>query len=255
MAVQSKKFCFCTLALGEKYRSLAKNLAKDLETYSPGTTLVICSDELKDFKYCSNILAFKHQQTGILHCYNDKRFVIAKALKHFNTAIHIDADTRIIADVPEDIEWSPGITGRHRNLLEHVKKVAPERLPLLQKITRKLNIELETADFIGESLYAVTRDGKEEQFIEQWGTIGHYLELQGMHSGDGNVMGLAAAKVGWRTTKDGWDRLNQIRKHLDASDQKSTKTAWDRLRLRLLYHYRLNRSRLLALKHFDFYYR
>ncbi|MGV0027485.1 hypothetical protein [Phormidesmis priestleyi] len=91
----SKDFCFCTLALGKKYRILAKQLAENLSTYSPETSLVVLSDRPQDFQNCQNVLAFKHHQQGVLYCFNDKRFVLAKALEYFEAAVHIDADTQI----------------------------------------------------------------------------------------------------------------------------------------------------------------
>jgi hypothetical protein len=44
MSQEQKSFCFCTLALGKKYRLLAQQLAKDLEENSPGTSIVIYTD-------------------------------------------------------------------------------------------------------------------------------------------------------------------------------------------------------------------
>lgn len=44
MVQQENKFCFCTLALGKKYRALALLLAKDIEKYSPHTSFVILTD-------------------------------------------------------------------------------------------------------------------------------------------------------------------------------------------------------------------
>ncbi|MCL1466743.1 hypothetical protein [Argonema galeatum] len=256
MNESEKYFCFCTLALGSKYRNLAKELAADLEKYSRLTKVVIYTDNPEDFREVKNVLAFKHRQKGILHCYHDKRFVLQKALSMFRAAIYIDADTRILADVP-DIEWEPGITGRYENLSEHISKFRPQSMDLMKSVADKLDISWEKANFIGESLYIIARDeGREEYFFTEWDRIGNYLELKGMYGGEGNAMGLAAAKVGWTVKKnEGWEHLNKIRKHLDASYGKGQITFWENWRRRLGYHYRLNKARLAALKNFNFYYR
>ncbi|BAZ48137.1 hypothetical protein NIES4103_07420 [Nostoc sp. NIES-4103] len=255
MTQAQKNFCFCTLALGKKYRLLAQQLAKDLEKNAPGTFLVIYTDEPKDFSKQSNTIAEKYRQIGILFCYHDKRFVLEKALSEFPVAIQIDADTRILKNVPDVIPFA-GIVGRQENLVEHVKKYNPERLKAVKKVASKLNLPLENAPYVGESLYFVGRDnGKEKEFIKYWGMIGRYLELQGIHSGDGIAIGLAAAKVGWTINSENWETFRKISQHLDASHESKTDNwlnAWQR---RLSYHYRLNLARLMALKNFEFYYR
>ncbi|MBD2296877.1 hypothetical protein H6G06_26220 [Anabaena sphaerica FACHB-251] len=255
MSQEQKDYCFCTLALGKKYRLLTQQLAQDLEKYSPGTYLVIYTDEPQDFSQTHNTLAFKYQQQGILHCYHDRRFVIEKALSKFPVAIHIDADTKILSNVPE-ITHTSGIVGRQENLLEHVKKYSPERLPYIEKIASKLDIPLENASFVGESLYIVGRDdGKETDFIKYWGMIGSYLELHRIHAGDGNAIGLAAAKVGWTINSESWSGLHQVTKHFDASHTPEPKNWVKNLRRRVGYHYRFNKARLTALQKFDFYYK
>lgn len=247
---------FCTLALRPKYRLLAKQLAQDLETYSPGTLLVIGTDEPKDFEACSNVWAFKLNQRGIFHCYHDKRFVIEETLLKCRSAIMIDADTRIAEEVPSHIQWSPGITGRNQSILEHITKYTPERLEIIKEVANKLTIQLDNVRWIGESLFIVSQDnGKEIEFINLWGKIGKYLELHGIHSGEGNSMGLAAAKVGWTIHEDQWQELRKITQHLDASYENKSKTFVENWQRRLGYHYRLNFARLKALKEFNFYYR
>ncbi len=263
MSPEEKTLCFCTLALGNKYRLLAKQLAGDLQKYSPGNPLVVGTDEPKDFSGFSNVIAFLHRKQGILHCYHDKRFVIEKALSMFAVAIHVDADTKILASLPTQFSWSPGITGYHKNLIEHVNKACPERLDHLKNVAAKLNISIENAQFIGESIYVVAREGgKEKEFLQQWGLIGRYLELKGIHAGDGNAMGLAASKVGLTISNQGWDNLRKVTKNLDASYKanshlfpKEQESFWSPLTRKLNYHYRLNRARIMALKDFDFYYR
>ncbi len=256
MSKIEKNFCFCTLALPPKYRLLAQRLAEDLAQYSPETLLVVGTDEPIDFKDKNNVIAFKHRQEGILHCYNDKRFVLEKALSKCRTAIIIDADTRIVKKVPNTIDWMPGITATSENLIQHVTKYTPERLVHLQALAQKLSLSLENVSWVGESLLIISRDGgKEKEFLKQWGEIGNYLELNGIHSGEGNAIGLAATKIGWNVNLSYWEKIKAVTQHLDASDEKTSTTVWRNWQRRILYHYRLNRMRLKALKNFNFYYR
>ncbi|GBE92303.1 hypothetical protein [Nostoc cycadae] len=253
----SQDFCFCILAFRAKYRNLAKELAETLDKHSPGTTLVIGTDQPQEFQNYSNVFAFKLQQTGILHCYHDKRFVIQAALKKFPTVIQIDADTKIIADISPEIRYLEGLAAGHiENIVEHAQKYNPERLIYLQKIADKLDLSLENVSYVGESLFAVTADSKKsEEFIKYWDFIARYLEIHGIHSGEGNAIGMAAAKAGLKVYNPSWlGKINSVRQHLDASDRKSQRTQWDLLQRKLAYHYRLNKARIISLKDFDFFY-
>lgn len=252
--IQSSKFCFCTLALGGKYRKLTKQLAGDLEKYSPGTLLVVYTDEPSELSNVSNILAYKYRQQGILNCYHDRRAVIEKALTKLQVTIHIDADTRIVDHLP-DIEYFPGIIGRTENLLEHITKYTPERLKAVESVASKLEIALDKVNYVGESLYVVGKDrGKEKEFVKYWGLIGRYLELHGIHGGDGNAIGLAAAKVGWTVKNDGWKQLQKLTTHLDASYENTPEVWSKKLNRKFAFHYRLNLARITALKNFNFFY-
>lgn len=253
-----KDFCFCTLALGYRYRLMAQKLAEDLLHYAPQTQLIVYTDCPKDFNNNLNVLAFKHTQQGTLRCVNDKRFLLQKALSIYPATIYIDADTRIIDNMPEKTQWSPGITACQKNLIEHLHKREPKSLDFLRKTASKLGITpniWEQVKWVGESIYVITRDnGKEIEFLETWGIIVDYLELNNLHLNDGNIMGIAAAKVGWTIHKEGWREINQIRKHLDASYNRPVMNFWQSWQQRFGYHYRLNRLRLKALKNFKFYY-
>ncbi|NET57171.1 MAG: hypothetical protein F6K47_13715 [Symploca sp. SIO2E6] len=266
-----QQFCFSILALGAKYQLLAKEFAKDLEKHSPETTVVVGTDNPQAFQDCSQVLAFKLDRKGIFHCYHDKRFVIEQALTKFPVVIQIDADTRIIGSLPESMnnQVSPeedyqkpnlstdALAAVHiENLVEHVQKYNPERLNHLRKLAAKLEIDLDTVTYIGESLFAVLANGdKTVEFIQQWDAIARYLELHGIHGGSGNGIGLAAAKVGLEIIQPSWlEEINQVRHHIDASRLKSRKTLGNKLKRRIGYHYRLNKERIIAIKDFNFYY-
>ncbi|RMF26488.1 MAG: hypothetical protein D6756_03635, partial [Cyanobacteria bacterium J083] len=203
------KFCFCTLALGKRYRLLALQLAQDLEKHSPNTKLLVLTDSLKDFHTSKNIIAIKHQQK--LWCDNDKSYLIEKALSVFDYCICIDADMRILAPVSSELEWLPGITARSCcNLLKHHSRKRQKELKIIKKIANKLDININDEDlkWIHEFLFVVKPDsGKEIEFIQLFRKISCYLELNGIHIGAGTAMGLAAAKVGLPVRHDPVDRI------------------------------------------------
>ena len=255
--------CFSVLAFKPKYQRLAKRLAADVARVSPKTVLVIGTDHPKAFDECSNVCAFKLKKQGILHCYNDKRFVIEKALQQFKTVIQIDADTQIVGTLPQAIAPSPGIAGSYlANMVEHSQKYNPTRLSHLNRLARKVRQHPEDASFVGEALFAITAEGQQAKaFIQQWDSMARYLELRGVHSGEGNIIGLAAAAAGLDITAPSWmANIKAATKHMDASqDANSTdgkRVDWTESKLirRLSYHYRLNKTRIIALRDFSFYY-
>lgn len=253
----NNNYCFCTLALGERYRAMAKELAKDIERHAPGVKFVVLTDKPRDFSGNSNVLAFKHSQKNAWHCGNDKRFAVLKALAFFKTAIFIDADSRIVAEVPRDISWRSGISGAHESLIKHLTKYNPERLGIVNRLAAKLNISIDEIEWIGESLYIVTADseGGELVFLDEFGRIGNYLELKGIHQQEGIQMGLAAAKAGWQVRSEEWAKLKAVITHQDASDIPYKQSFLQKQLRRFRYHYRLNKARIAALRDFGFYYR
>jgi hypothetical protein len=187
---------------------MAKELAQDLKTYAPGVYLVVGTDAPEDFRDQDNVQAFKHIQQGLVHCYNDKRIILEKAWANKSSIIFIDADTKITKPLPNNLSFSPGISSCHSDLIKHITKYRPQDLDSIKKVSQKLDIDVDTSQWIGESLFIVTKDqGKEEEFLLLWKRLANYLELKGMNSGEGNIMGLAASKVGWQVDQELWSTL------------------------------------------------
>lgn len=250
-------FCFSVLALSSKYQILARSLAKNLEDHAHNVPIVIGTDNPDFFRDCTNVSAFHLQKQGILHCYHDKRFVIQEALKISETVVQLDADTQITEPVPSFLAPESGLAGIFiENAVKHMTKYTPERLFHFQKLADKLNIDLSSISFVGESLFSISATyDLGIEFIEQWDLIARYLQLHGIHAGEGNAMGLAAAKVGLQVNKSPWlDSLNQVRQHVNASETKAKRSSIQELKRRLDYHYRLNKARVSALKNYGFYY-
>ena len=258
-----KDFCFCTLAISPRYCLLAKELAMDLERYASGTILVVYTDLPNEFKDCNNVLFFKHYQKGIHSCVNDKRFAIEKSLSMFNTAIFLDADTRIVSPIPENMSIPSGITTRHkslsRSILEcRVNRENKYRAEITTKIADKLDIDLKVATLIPSNMFAVSKEeGKEFEFIEIWDKIARYFELKNIHYADENAIGLAAAKVRLTvTSSNNLEELAKVRKHLFVTSHSTkSKKILERLKRWSGIPYRLSRSLLIALRDFEFYFR
>ncbi len=273
------EFCFGTLALGANYRNLASELAKDLEKYSPSTSLVILTDKPEHFRKFINVIAFKHRQESV-GCYHDKRHVIAKGLTLFNSCIFIDADMRILASIPNDLQWKPGITAKiaWHNIVKHNKNQV--EIKILHNIAQKLNLKLEDITFVHECLFAVTKDsGREIDFLKTWQKVANYCELNKMYRGEGHAIGLAAAQAGMKIRIDSMSQINffkdklelpkvksgnaennQINAYLEKQQsleypQKSFLTRLiNKLDKSIMYLYRSSRLKFLTMKDIKFYY-
>ncbi|MEH2063196.1 MAG: hypothetical protein V7K50_13190 [Nostoc sp.] len=294
MSQEEKEFCFCTLALGKRYRSHALLLAQDIEKHSPGTKLVILTDKPQEFSKFSHILAFSHQQQSI-GCYHDKRFVIAQALLLFNTCIFVDVDIRILDKVASNLKYLPGVTARScTSIVKHNQAYIgsvndlhkPKRirdLEIVNKLAQKLDLNLEdnSIQFVMEMLFVVTRqDEREIEFLKHWKTIALYCELNGFYGAEGYAIGLAAAKAGLPVRWDAMDGIVYFKDWVERQKIKKGQANPDetliyfqqheaieyrknsifqklvrKLDKFIGYYYRSLCLRLTALSNFNFYYR
>jgi len=104
--------CFCTLAIHAPYRRRAHLLCDDAKT-APWIVLTDVPEEFEDLP----VRAIRHAPTGPMAvdylerlqptgegrgaaAYHDKRFALLAALEGFDTAIYVDADSRIAALPP-----------------------------------------------------------------------------------------------------------------------------------------------------------
>jgi hypothetical protein len=220
MIPENQEFCFATLALGKNYRHLALTLASDIETYCPNTTLIVLTDNPQEFCDRKHILAVKHRQN--FFCDNDKCFLIEKALSLFDCCICIDADMRLLAPFPQDLQWLPGITARSLSgIIKHHQNGGGSRgkaLTPLQQVASKLNIDLndDKVKWIHEFMFVVKKDGgKEREFARLAEMISRYLELNDIKIGSGSAMGLAAAKVGFPVRHDPIDRFAYFKDRIE----------------------------------------
>ncbi|HEY9887557.1 MAG TPA: hypothetical protein V6D02_04100 [Candidatus Obscuribacterales bacterium] len=276
----SQRFCFCTLAVGRRYRTHAQLLAQDLSRYAPDFPFVILSDRPQAFAPYPNVIAHQHRLTSILG-YHDKRQVIERAIADFETCLFMDSDVRILGTVPHDIDFPPGLTGRFGcSILKHNKPSKFSRsLPLIQKIAEKLDLPLETTIWLHEFMFAVRRQaGVEQAFLHHWRLLAYYFQWQGVYSGEGNVMGLAAALSGFHT---GFKRTNSFAFFKDCIEKELIKTGkvalteatvqcfqtqqsielpqttWQKIMSRWLqfwgFHYRLTKFKIVASQDKDFH--
>ena len=74
-------------------------------------------------------------------------------------------------------------------------------MPVFVELARHLTGDadiLADALWCHETLIAVTRDGRESRFFTAWSLAADFLQSRGVYSGEGGVIGLAAAYAGWK---------------------------------------------------------
>lgn len=180
---------------------------------------VVLTDEPEDFADLP-IRAIRHSPTGPMAAdyltrlpstgegrgaaaYHDKRFALLAALEDFDTALYLDADSRLnrlprLGVFPNGLAVHPLV---QKSVAKHLETCGPWRMPsfveLARHLTGKADI-LQTARWCHEALIAVTRDGRESRFFDAWALAADFLQAQDVYTGEGGVIGLAAAYAGWK---------------------------------------------------------
>ena len=222
--------CFCTLAIHRPYRERARLLLADV----PAVPWVVFTDEPNDFVDLP-VRAIRHEPTGPMAvdfvtklpptgngrgrpAYHDKRFVLRAALDEFDTAIFVDADSRI-KSVPKLPAFRPGIAvvkDLRTSIADHLSRYGTFRLPVFEELALHLigdrNV-LNVARWCDESLFAVTKDGNEARFLEGWARGATFLQERGLFTGEGGVIGLAAVYAGWKVDYKSLTKLAAAREH------------------------------------------
>ena len=89
-----------------------------------------------------------------------------------------------------------------KSIAEHLDTCGSWRLAAFTELARTLTGSVEilrTAPWCHETCYGITKDGREGRFFSVWDRAVTFMQEQGIYSGEGGVMGLAAACAGWAT--------------------------------------------------------
>ena len=150
--------------------------------------------------------------------YHDKRFALQAALAEFETAIFVDADTRVRA-LPGLPVFRPGIAVTkevNASIAEHLSRWGSHRKAAFEKLAVELVGDagvIKSARWCSEALFAITKDGNEGKFFEAWGRGAEFLQSEGLLSGEGGVIGLAALCAGWTVDYKTMGKLASSMRH------------------------------------------
>jgi hypothetical protein len=222
--------CYCTFAFHEPYRKRARLLCGD----APEVPWVVLTDGPEDFADLP-VRTIRHTPTGPMAvdyierlpptgnsrggtAYHDRRFALIAALEDFDAAVCIEADSRLTAPPPVDISFAglamPPIL--QRSIAEHLEIAGSWRKPYFAELARHLTGDtaiLETARWCYEPCFAVIRDGRDAEFFSAWDRGADFLQSRDVFSGEGGVMGLAAACAGWSVDFDALAGVTAVLTH------------------------------------------
>lgn len=225
--------CFCTLAIHAPYRQRARRLCAN----APTAPWIVLTDEPDDFAALP-VHAIRHTPTGPMAkdyladlprllpnntgqrggaAYHDKRFALHAALRDFDTAIYVDADSHI-ATLPPLSVFPVGLAVLpvvRESVAEHLNMWGSWRMPVFMELARHLTGDvdiLRSARWCHEALIAITKDEHESRFFTAWSLAADFLQARGVYSGEGGVIGLAAAYAGWRVD---YEALTDLAASLD----------------------------------------
>ena len=196
--------------------------------------VVVLTDEPRDFAFLG-VRAVAHTPTGLMAAdylrlqietgggrgaaaYHDKRFALQAALEDFDTAIFIDADSRV-SRLPALAGLPPGLAVRPlppETIAEHLVLYGPQRRPVFERLAFELfgsDAPLTSAHWIYEDCFAITRDGRESTFFDAWERGANFCEGERMFTGEGGVIGLAAAFAGWSVDYEALATIAQAIQH------------------------------------------
>lgn len=207
------KVCFCTLAIHAPYRERARRLIASASSQK----WVVLTDKPDDFSDLK-VRAIVHGPTGPMAtdylsllpptgegrgaaAYHDKRFALMAALQECGSAIYVDADSIVGGKlrVPRLRVGLSVLPVVQKTVREHLESCGQWRLPAFVELARVLGGEelLDRANWCHETLVGIRKDGRELKFFEAWSKAAEFLQMREVFSGEGGVIGLAAAVAGW----------------------------------------------------------
>ena len=220
-----KNFAFCTLTYGEKYVNFGDSLIGQLN--GMGYHVFVLTNDMNHYTPSELLTPIEYKKEYF--SFHEKRVIVQECLKHYDTAIFLDADVHIKdidnLDKFQDIE--PGlhifsnfgtveltflnddlsiceIKGRRNT------KYGKEGLELLNKhgYTYKRIFDKTVEGYLEhflEGRWIVKKDdGKEKRFFEIWESLVDFCEgmdikmnyLDTIGAGEGSVMSIAAYNSG-----------------------------------------------------------
>lgn len=221
-----KNFAFCTLTYGEKYIKFGDSLIKQLNDM--GYHVFVLTNDINHYSSSDLLTPIEYKKEYF--SFHEKRVVVQECLKHYETAIFLDADVYIKdadnLDIFETVEPGLHIFANfghigHTFLNDDMSmcggkglrntKYGKRGLELLNKLgykyERLLHDNLVWYEHFLEGRWMIKKDnGKEDRFFEIWDSLVEFCEqvdielgyVDSIGAGEGSVMSISAYNSGIR---------------------------------------------------------
>lgn len=213
------KFAFCTLAIGEKYRTYSKVLIKQISDLNH--KIYVMTDKIDDYENTPNIIIIPY--TKQYFSFHEKRTVVRECLKSYDAAIFLDADV-VLTNIDEnnikifnDLENGLHVYATFGNIwssfFEKHGNSAFELVETLKfKYKKQFHKNIDVEDYIEhflEGKWILKKDnGKEEDFLKLWDQLTEFCETFDINrkksnrigSEEGAIMSLACYNSGIKYT-------------------------------------------------------
>ena len=219
-----KNFAFCTLTYGEKYIRFGDSLIKQLNDM--GYHVFVLTNDINHYTSSELLTTIEYKKEYF--SFHEKRVVMQECLKHYETAIFLDADVYIKdidnLDIFETVEPGLHIFANfghigHTFLNDDISmcggkglrntKYGKKGLELLNKLgyqsERLLHDNLVWYEHFLEGRWMIKKDnGKENRFFEIWDSLVDFCEqtdielgyVDSIGAGEGSVMSISAYNSG-----------------------------------------------------------
>jgi hypothetical protein len=216
-------FAFCTITYGEKYITLGDVLIKQLNDL--GCHVFVMTNDINH--YSPNELLTVIEYTKPYFSFHEKRIIMQECLKHYDSAIFLDADV-IVDNLPNLdplTKISPGLhifatfgnlgnsflnddVVKHQVMEQRNTKYGVDGLDLLNSLNLKYQKEFHgIVDYLEhylEGKWILKKDGNENEFFNIWDKLAGFCESKDIElgftnnigAGEGAVMSIAAENSG-----------------------------------------------------------
>ena len=227
---QLQNYCFCTLAIGHKYRQLASLLAEDIRKYAPNKKFFILTDKAEFFKNYDNVITQNYKPISVKF-YNDKRLVIQYCLEQFESCVYLDANIRIVDKVPDELNFCEGIVAYSCcSIVKHnTRKRINNQLEKIKKVCSALELDVDKVKFVHEHCFYVSKNERLDSFLKYWEKLANYFENYGFYAGEGNWIGIASAKADFPIYYDYDKKLTLFKDNIQLVRKKKKQKTIDNL--------------------------
>jgi hypothetical protein len=219
-----KNFAFCTLTYGEKYIKFGDSLIKQLNDM--GYHVFVLTDDVNHYSPSDLLTPIEYKKEYF--SFHEKRVVVQECLKHYETAIFLDADVYIKdtdnLDIFETVEPGLHIFANfghigHTFLNDDITKCGGKGLrntkygkrglELLNKLgyqyERLIHDNLVWYEHFLEGRWMIKKNnGNEDKFFEIWDSLVEFCEqmdielgyVDSIGAGEGSVMSISAYNSG-----------------------------------------------------------